>query len=975
MSTKPSVQPLPRERAPEAYQLQNEQRYRSQVDDELAQKHDKRSNLVLGRGKSLVLSSPSGVTYSLGLSDTGILTVTDAATGDVATIILDFDQIDGELDADRINFGAQTEFDLTTETFITEVGSVRSRYGTAFGNVASQVVMWHGPTSVAQGSESRTNGYLAIGTDGLIYHNAAALDWGATASAAAAQTSIGTAAAIAGQGWGATAAEAAASNARVGLGVNRVKFSRFEASTTGWTFWINDTGNAASLETISGAPPIVRAIGTAAAAGNLYSLGIASAYYVPVVAGERVCAQAAVGGVNCDLTNTDLLLRFWNSVGGHVGDSVLANAVFRADIGETRHVLATVPAGAVTASVQGFGRSTAAGAFSVVLAEVMISGAHATQTDKPPFEAGPNAFDRADITGANTAAAIAGQGWGATAAEAAASNALVPGSGNAAVDSDFRFTYAFWSNLFSSAGSWTNSSFAVGGKKYLWRYATAPPSGAQAVFGGNPVTAMPVVPGQRVEVSAEVGASGMSSTALTVDYYDAVPAYLTTAIILSNPTNFARSGGFAVAPAGAAFAAPGFIAFATGGVDASLQWTEPLIRPASAAQTALTAYVPGLQAEPGANITGNNTAAAIAGQGWGATAAQFAADNQYPLLRMPSGLARNANFAEPFTGTARPPGWDEWVDGLGTFGALASLSGSGYKTTVPASQIYDGIQQRVPAFAGQNYLLACEARRSSGSFAPAGSYVSWRNASDVEIGIVTLKFGSEANTAGIITTTPDGFNRWEKLLTPPAGTVSAILYAMNAADFFGSVASGTGIEWKLCDLIPLSLVSQLGANVTGLNTAAGFTGQGALATANAGRGSTASRPTSTGGYSFYSNTSTGYLQQDLPSLGWTDIALLNIVSATGARITSAPVYTGADGNRTTSAAALTLTSLTGTITYRWAVTEAGASDIVLGTPGSATCTFRWPSMVGDREVTIQCIITSTEGTFIAPGIARWTSTS
>jgi hypothetical protein len=139
---------MPRERAPAQYQEQNEQRYRQQVDEELAQKHDRRSNLVLGRGKSLVLASPSGIAYSLSLDDDGILTVTDVATGDVATIVLDFDAIGGELDADRINFGAQTSFDLTTETFITEVGSVRSRYGTAFGSGAS-VVMWHGPTSVA----------------------------------------------------------------------------------------------------------------------------------------------------------------------------------------------------------------------------------------------------------------------------------------------------------------------------------------------------------------------------------------------------------------------------------------------------------------------------------------------------------------------------------------------------------------------------------------------------------------------------------------------------------------------------------------------------------------------------------------------------------------------------------------------------------------------------------------------------------
>ena len=94
MSTKPSVQPMPRERAPAQYQEQNEQRYRSQVDDELAQKFDRRSNLVLGRGKSLVLSSPGGLAFTLSLNDDGIITVTDSA-GNTSEIELEWDTIDG----------------------------------------------------------------------------------------------------------------------------------------------------------------------------------------------------------------------------------------------------------------------------------------------------------------------------------------------------------------------------------------------------------------------------------------------------------------------------------------------------------------------------------------------------------------------------------------------------------------------------------------------------------------------------------------------------------------------------------------------------------------------------------------------------------------------------------------------------------------------------------------------------------------
>ncbi|CAB4140954.1 hypothetical protein UFOVP399_38 [uncultured Caudovirales phage] len=95
MTTKPAVQSLPREQAPAQYQEQNERRYRNQVDEELQFKHDKRSNLVLGRGKSLVLSSPSGISFGLGLTDAGILTVTDQETGATADITLDWTDING----------------------------------------------------------------------------------------------------------------------------------------------------------------------------------------------------------------------------------------------------------------------------------------------------------------------------------------------------------------------------------------------------------------------------------------------------------------------------------------------------------------------------------------------------------------------------------------------------------------------------------------------------------------------------------------------------------------------------------------------------------------------------------------------------------------------------------------------------------------------------------------------------------------
>jgi hypothetical protein len=127
---------------------------------------------------------------------------------------------------------------------------------------------------------------------------------------------------------------------------------------------------------------------------------------------------------------------------------------------------------------------------------------------------------------------------------------------------------------------------------------------------------------------------------------------------------------------------------------------------------------------------------------------------------------------------------------------------------------------------------------------------------------------------------------------------------------------------------------------------------------------------------FKSNTNELYIRI---SGSWTklaDITPANVVNPPGAVISTAAVYQGLDGtNRTTNAAALTLTGLTGTITYLWQVTSADASDIQVTTKASATCAFRWPSMAGDRLVGISCVVTANEGTFVASGLARWTSLS
>lgn len=166
------------------------------------------------------------------------------------------------------------------------------------------------------------------------------------------------------------------------------------------------------------------------------------------------------------------------------------------------------------------------------------------------------------------------------------------------------------------------------------------------------------------------------------------------------------------------------------------------------------------------------------------------------------------------------------------------------------------------------------------------------------------------------------------------------------------------------------------ADVTGSNIAAGFSGQGALATANNYNQEADPGAVPNSSLWYQPSTQSFFVRNAGAWVKVSDITPAGAGPQPGAQITTNPVYAGLDGtNRTTSAAALTLTGLTGTITYLWQVTSAGDSDIVVTTPGGATSAFRWPSMAGDRLVGIACLVTANEGSFLASGVARWTSFS
>lgn len=107
------------------------------------------------------------------------------ANGRIASLRLlsDGTTATAELLADLIYMGDDTVFEDTQNSFVTETGGNRYRYGGPFG-ASTDLLQWFGPDSVSQGSETRTNGYFAFGTDGKVYYGTAELTTGGNALAA-----------------------------------------------------------------------------------------------------------------------------------------------------------------------------------------------------------------------------------------------------------------------------------------------------------------------------------------------------------------------------------------------------------------------------------------------------------------------------------------------------------------------------------------------------------------------------------------------------------------------------------------------------------------------------------------------------------------------------------------------------------------------------------------------------------------------
>ncbi|WP_066723587.1 hypothetical protein [Sphingomonas pituitosa] len=173
--------------------------------------------------------------------------------------------------------------------------------------------------------------------------------------------------------------------------VNRVRNSMFERGFAGWAVPALSPNIAAPSTTtfVAYGVPIFKLAGTASAANDTFSLGTASGYFIPVVAGERLAVQVAVESSNTAFVNAVV---YWlDANGAQIGPAAqIAAGAGSNPFGTILAGFLTAPAGAVSCRIEVyFVAATPAAMFGAIM-KPMISSATASQTAFPPFTAGPS---------------------------------------------------------------------------------------------------------------------------------------------------------------------------------------------------------------------------------------------------------------------------------------------------------------------------------------------------------------------------------------------------------------------------------------------------------------------------------------------------------------------------------------------------------------------------------------------------------
>jgi hypothetical protein len=181
---------------------------------------------------------------------------------------------------------------------------------------------------------------------------------------------------------------------------NRVPFSLMEGDR-GWGVNFNPSSLVASTSygTASGLR-FFRASVTATAASQDFSIGQSStgAALFVLTPGTRVSVQARLETTGVADGPWRLALFGFTAAGAQSEIASVSGSGLRALTDAAAQMFVDVPAGIIGGRLEFYSQTTGAGAFTVAIAEPMVTPAAAGQTVHPAFSPGPNSDDAADVT-------------------------------------------------------------------------------------------------------------------------------------------------------------------------------------------------------------------------------------------------------------------------------------------------------------------------------------------------------------------------------------------------------------------------------------------------------------------------------------------------------------------------------------------------------------------------------------------------
>lgn len=462
------------------------------------------------------------------------------------------------------------------------------------------------------------------------------------------RTSENTAGGIVGQGPGATAsADLVMNGYLIGPNDNRVTLSGFERGTSGWSILYNSVPT--NVYVVESGTHLARAFGklrvTFTGAGQTASLG-QTPWRFPVRSGERLAVQCEVETQG--VVSGSFVIQYYNDAGQNVGNSNVFNVPKFSVFGTNRTGFARVPSGAVSANIEAYIHSDAAGDGTIALSRPSVTSANESQNLFAGYTPGPNSVPGSDPTGSNTAAGIVGQGPGATGTADQVLNDRNRLGSNQIVNSDLRRqSYAHGMTNSGNVQSGINGDFGqpyYGRRNTLWgRVNGNPGNNVYDLFGtksnwnaqgfswglveDTKRFGMPVKPGDRVGFRCYHGAHRC-----TLQFYCLIlnkdGGLLEAPYVSGSFNNGGNPGngqgyelfGFAdIQHTDAAYAILMFRMMATDGQnDPYIFVSEEMLCKVGPGQTVMPPYMSG-PSDPISDRTSDNIAGGIVGQGPGAT--------------------------------------------------------------------------------------------------------------------------------------------------------------------------------------------------------------------------------------------------------------------------------------------------------------------------------------------------------------------